>query len=137
MAQIYAGSSNGFAYGMRNESQMPALEDLIKTWRSNCLFSDNAKVLIGKRIRGYSPFICHQRLPVRASLPTPKLCGTQDGDVKRTSSGIIGPHGDPCEDTGYSVSLCCLLLESHGFPMPGWYHLIEAATGIKGDILLS
>jgi hypothetical protein len=55
MAQIYAGkrSSRLVAYGMISESQMPnALEDLIrKHGVPNCLFSDNAKVQIGARVR--------------------------------------------------------------------------------------
>jgi hypothetical protein len=71
--------SPNFRYGMRSESQMPGtLEDLSS---ENMAFTasspDNAKVLIGKRPR-YSPLYMPSTTPVRASLITPKLCGTQD-----------------------------------------------------------
>jgi hypothetical protein len=54
MTQLYAGkhSSKSVTYGMKSETQMPnTLEDLIrKHGAPNCLFSDNAKVQIGKRV---------------------------------------------------------------------------------------
>jgi hypothetical protein len=55
MAQIYAGKQSSkavLAYGMRNEYAMPStLEGLIrKHGAPNHLFSDNAKVQIGKQV---------------------------------------------------------------------------------------
>jgi hypothetical protein len=77
MAQIYIGkrSSKTVAYGMKSESQMPnTLEDLIrKHGAPNCLFSDNAKVQIGKRVHDILRLYFSVSMPSRIFNASPNI----------------------------------------------------------------
>jgi hypothetical protein len=138
MAQIFAGkkSSKAVAYGMTSESQMPnTLEDHIrKHGAPNGLFSNNAKIQIGKRVldilRIYQinnfqsePYYQHQNFAER-----------KIGNIKRLCDAIMGRTGTPS-----SFWLLCLLFvifllnNMASDSLNGLTH-IEVATGIKADI---
>jgi hypothetical protein len=104
MAQIYAGkrSSKLVAYGMSSESQMPnTLEDLIrKHGAPNCLFSDNAKVQIGKRVRDILCLYSIKDFQCKPEYQHHNFAERKIGDVKHTCSGIMDRMGTPAP-SGY------------------------------------
>jgi hypothetical protein len=138
MAQIYAGkrSSKLVAYGMNSESQMPnTLEDLIrKHGAPNCLFSDNAKVQIGKRVHDILRLYSIKDFQCEPEYQHQNFAERKIGDVKRLSSGIMDRTGTPAAFWLLCLFYVIFLLNHMSSDAIGGITPIEEATGVKGDI---
>jgi hypothetical protein len=138
MAQIYAGKSSSklVAYGMNSESQMPnTLEDLIrKHGAPNCLFSDNAKVQIGKRVRDILRLYSIKDFQSEPEYQHQNFAEQKIGDVKRLSSSIMERTGTPACFWLLCLFYVVFLLNLMSLDALGGLTPIETATGVKGDI---
>ena len=138
MAQIYAGkrSSKCVAYGMRSESQMPnTLEDLIrKHGAPNCLFSDNAKVQIGKRVHDILRLYAIKDFQCEPEYQHQNFAERKIGDVKRLCSGIMDRTGTPAAFWLLCLFYVIFLLNHMSSDALNGGVPIEEATGVKGDI---
>jgi hypothetical protein len=138
MAQIYAGkrSSKLVAYGMTSETQMPhTLEDLIrKHGAPNCLFSDNAKVQIGSRVRDILRLYKIKDFQCEPEYQHQNFAERKIGDVKRLSSSIMDRTGTPAAFWLLCLFYVVFLLNHMSSEALGGLTPIEEATGVKGDI---
>ena len=138
MAQIYAGkkSSKAVAYGMTSESQMPnTLEDLIrKHGAPNGLFSDNAKVQIGKRVLDILRMYQIKDFQCEPHYQHQNFAERKIGDIKRLCDSIMDRTGTPPAFWLLCLLFCVTLMNHMASDALGGITPIEEATGIKGDI---
>jgi hypothetical protein len=138
MAQLYAGkkSSKLVAYGMNSESQMPnTLEDLIqKHGAPSCLFSDNAKVQIGKRVHDILRLYSIKDFQCKPEYQHQNFSERKIGDVKRLSSSIMDRMGTPAAFWLLCLFYVIFLLNHMSSDALGGITPIEEATGVKGNI---
>jgi hypothetical protein len=138
MAQIYAGknSSKLVAYGMNSESQMPStLKDLIpKHGAPNCLFSDNAKVQIGKCVHDILRLYSIKDFQCEPEYQHQNFAERKIGDVKRLSSSIMDRTGTPAAFWLLCLFYVIFLLNHMSSDALGGITPIEEATCVKGNI---
>jgi hypothetical protein len=138
MAQIYAGkrSSKTVVYGMRSETQMPStLEDFIrKHGAPNCLFSDNAKVQIGKRVHDILRLHAIKDFQCEPEYQHQNFAERKIGDVKQLSSGIMDRTGTPARFWLLCLFYVIFLLNHMSSDALHGITPIEEAIGVKGDI---
>ena len=138
MAQIYAGkrSSKLVAYGMTSETQMPnTLEDLIRRHGApNCLFSDNAKVQIGARVRDILRLYKIKDFQCEPEYQHQNFAERKIGDVKRLSSSIMDRTGTPAAFWLLCLFYVVFLLNHMSSEALGNLTPIEDATGVQADI---
>jgi hypothetical protein len=138
MAQIYAGkdSSKAVAYGMQNESQMPnTLEDLIrKHGAPNSLFSDNAKVQIGKRVHDILRLYQIKDFQCEPHYQHQNFAERKIGDIKRLCDSIMDRTGTPSSFWLLCLLFVIFLMNHMASDALDGLTPIEKATGVKADI---
>jgi hypothetical protein len=138
MVQIHAGkqSSKLVAYGMKSESQTPnALEDLVREHGApNCLFSDKAKVQIGKRACDILCLHCIKDFQHEPEHQHQNFSERMIGDVKRSSSGIMDRTGTPAAFWLLCLFCVIFLLNHMLSDALGGMTPVEEATGVKADV---
>ena len=129
-------SSKCVAYGMRSESEMPnTLEDLIrKHGAPNCLFSDNAKVQIGKQVHDILCLYDIEDFQCEPECQHQNFAERKIGDVKRLSSGTMDRTGTPAAFWLLCLFYVIFILNHITFDTLNGGTPIQGATGVKADI---
>jgi hypothetical protein len=112
-----------------------ALEVLVREHGApNCLFSDNAKVQIRKRVRDVLCLCCIKDFQCESEHQHQNVSERKIGDVKRSSSGIMDRTGTPAI-FWLTCLFCVIFLLNHmSSDALGGMTPVEEATGIKADI---
>jgi hypothetical protein len=121
---------------MKSESQMPnTLEDLIcKHGAPNCLFSDNAKVRIGARIRDILRLCKIKDFQCEPEQQHQNFAEQKIGDVKRLSSAIMDRANAPAAFWPFCLFHVVFLLNHMSSEALGGIAPIKDAAGVKADI---
>ena len=138
MAQLYVGkkSSKIVVYPMRSESDMPStLEDLVRVHGApNSLFSDNAKIQIGKRVLDILRLYAIKDFQCEPHHQHQNFAERKIGDTKRLADTIMDRTGTPAQYWLLCLFYVVFLLNHLSSSALHDLTPIEAATGQRPDI---
>jgi hypothetical protein len=138
MVQLFCGTQSLITavFPMRTEKEMPAtLLDFIRKWGApNGLFSDNAKVQIGKTVQSILRMYCIDDLQSEPHHQHQNPAERRIQDVKKVSNLIMDRTGTPAEYWLLSLLHTAYILNRLATKHLGWLTPFEKATEQKPDI---
>jgi hypothetical protein len=138
MVQVYCGTTSLITalYPMSRESEMPStLLDFIRQWGApNGLFSDNAKVQIGKTVQSILRMYCTDALQCEPHHQHQNPAERRIQDIKRISTTMMDRTGTPASFWLLSLLHTAYILNRLSTERLNWMTPYEKATGQKPDI---
>ena len=138
MDQLYCGTTSLITaiFPMRNESEMPStlLDFIRKLGAPNGLFSDNAKVQIGKTIQTILRMYCIDDMQSEPHHQHQNPAERRIQDIKKVSNHIMDRTGTPSKFWLFSLLHTVYILNRLSTESLDWLTPYEKAIGQKPDI---
>ena len=138
MVQLYCGTTSLITaiFPMRNESEMPGtlLDFIRKLGAPNGLFSDNAKVQIGKTIQTILRMYCIEDMQSEPHHQHQNPAERRIQDIKKVSNHIMDRTGTPSKFWLLSLLHTVYILNRLSTESLDWLTPYEKAFGQKPDI---